>query len=862
MSDLVKRVASVRDFPQRYLEVTKDLDAHLGEFIIIRAKPDAPLYIFPDHWEDVVKPGWEVMINVLGLLPTVLLPEAGRNGPLYPPPPPPPPPPPSQPLLAPPPTTGSEQPIVDVSYVVDFYEMIRSNYSKVWTERSSDPITKNLSKKSNMAASILEEVRKVYRGNKMSSVRENSEIEATDIVSSPTLYVRSKMLLNALKAVIEFQSIVPGRVTVVPGWTEKNEEASLDEGVFVYPFQDLYHCKDDLLAYQGRLDSEERHTTDYNHTCKQHIDVLVQYLYAQEGMNLKEVEGLFSAGKTTFNCYWLLLKPGRDVYVRDERDQLNAYVIETVIGGPGVISGRQWAEAYTLLVWNMEFNGERLSRSTETVTVPIFSGEREIHTLPVFPTDNHKDDECGESLEESLFKRGQTYVEVVRSPSFQEYTGTSHLLSARMYDRVRVITDHKNQPWKLPSIEEVGGHQPCSQEAPTRGPGHPRQHDYSGHPLLDHYTLGSKTRVPECECQACTNDGPPVDHIRRRAFDDYDNIMLNPKDFLSRHQYFLCWSHVYAFILKDRLWDLLDVGRLSPPKINPNIIDTLVMKHEGNKDMVKAICDTFSAGQAQNLYFADSIQGKGEGQILLLHGPPGTGKTLTAESVAEYTGRPLLSITAADLGHEPIELEKKLLRFFRDANKWNAIVLLDEADVYLERRSRQDLTRNSIVSVFLRALDYFQGILFLTTNRVGSFDEAFMSRIHVQIGYDALDNESRFQIWKNHFKKLDHNHEFGGPRIGYESSAESYVMVSEPVRDLKWNGREIRNAVQTAVALASFEARQKGRDVPRITKSHIEQVVHMSQNFKNYMEATLQAEDSAVAHQDRLRDDRTKAAGP
>lgn len=69
-----------------------------------------------------------------------------------------------------------------------------------------------------------------------------------------------------------------------------------------------------------------------------------------------------------------------------------------------------------------------------------------------------------------------------------------------------------------------------------------------------------------------------------------------------------------------------------------------------------------------------------------------------SESVAEYTRRPLLSITAADLGHEPGELEYRLLRFFRDANRWNAIVLLDEADVYLESRSNTDLRRNSIVS--------------------------------------------------------------------------------------------------------------------------------------------------------------------
>ena len=139
------------------------------------------------------------------------------------------------------------------------------------------------------------------------------------------------------------------------------------------------------------------------------------------------------------------------------------------------------------------------------------------------------------------------------------------------------------------------------------------------------------------------------------------------------------------------------------------------MRPEKNKDTIKALVKTYADSDGQtDLFGADFIRGKGEGQIFLLHGPPGTGKTLTAgmnfckafeknanyvpESVAEYTKRPLLSITAADLGHEPVNLEQNLLRFFKNATNWGAIVLLDEADVYLERRSSNDLGRNSIVS--------------------------------------------------------------------------------------------------------------------------------------------------------------------
>lgn len=70
----------------------------------------------------------------------------------------------------------------------------------------------------------------------------------------------------------------------------------------------------------------------------------------------------------------------------------------------------------------------------------------------------------------------------------------------------------------------------------------------------------------------------------------------------------------------------------------------------------------------------------------------------STESVAEFTKRPLLSITAADLGDKPEQLERNLLSFFRNAHDWDAIVLLDEADIYLEARSAENLRRNSIVS--------------------------------------------------------------------------------------------------------------------------------------------------------------------
>jgi len=66
----------------------------------------------------------------------------------------------------------------------------------------------------------------------------------------------------------------------------------------------------------------------------------------------------------------------------------------------------------------------------------------------------------------------------------------------------------------------------------------------------------------------------------------------------------------------------------------------------------------------------------------------------------------------------------------------------------MEQRSSQDVHRNSLVSIFLRRLEYCEGILFLTTNRVSQFDEAILSRIHLMLRYDNLSKDAGKKIWE------------------------------------------------------------------------------------------------------------------
>ncbi|KAI0903084.1 hypothetical protein F4823DRAFT_629696 [Ustulina deusta] len=638
------------------------------------------------------------------------------------------------------------------------------------------------------------------------------------MVGEKRLRIHSPFLLNALKSIIKYSSKVPSGA----------DTGNLNDGEFSHPYQDLFHHKQELSDYKKETAGPRaNHTPEYNAECDRHIDFLLQYLDQEPNVRIKALEVMWvkSIPTTTFAGFWLLMKPGSDVYV-EEDGQLNAYVVDWVSGGVDYLSPSQWStsvQGYDVCVWYLKYDGKVVGRGSKLIHVPVFDNERDILSLPIFPT------------------RFQDKMD--GGPTYLEYTGLGLKPGWKQYHQARVVIEHESQPWKKEEFCDM----------------HKRLFEND-----EKKDIGERARAPCCKCRECRDIDTAAQKYISATFSDYDDI--DPKEVgeLSDHQYMIFLSHMFGFILKDRSYDILDVGRLVDVKIVENAIDRLVMRPEANKDAIKAIVKTYTDSGQVGHFNADFIQGKGEGQIFLLHGPPGTGKTLTAESVAEYTRRPLLSITAADLGHEPMDLEKNLLQFLKNASTWDAIVLLDEADVYLEQRSAHDLRRNSVVSIFLRAMEYFQGILFLTTNRVGHFDEAFKSRIHVAIGYEPLDDGAREKIWDNLFRKLKEDHKNGGPEILYEYDAKQYVKKDPEVKKLKWNGREIRNAFQTAVALAVFDskiAREKGvsdeDSIPEIKEKHLTQVVNMSTAFREYITATHEGvEDADRAYKLGIRHDR------
>lgn len=145
-------------------------------------------------------------------------------------------------------------------------------------------------------------------------------------------------------------------------------------------------------------------------------------------------------------------------------------------------------------------------------------------------------------------------------------------------------------------------------------------------------------------------------------------------------------------------------------------------------------------------FVGDIIEGKSAGNVILAKGVPGVGKTLTAEVYSELVERPLYAIHSGSLGVTADSVRENLERVFDRAKRWNAILLLDEADVFVTSRGT-DITQNAIVAEFLRTMEYFDGLMFMTTNLAANIDEAVISRCAAIIDYHIPNKTDQAKIW-------------------------------------------------------------------------------------------------------------------
>ncbi|KAL1745950.1 P-loop containing nucleoside triphosphate hydrolase protein [Schizophyllum fasciatum] len=545
------------------------------------------------------------------------------------------------------------------------------------------------------------------------------------------------------------------------------------------PSRVLLHTREDLHAAlrEGEAGTEEG---------RKHLQFFLDWYEETEKDLIKEYTNLAEQKLTTYPLLWTVLRPGITIYA-PLHGQPRAFRLN---------SSYETRDFHCLEVSYTDYDGRKFGSDTTQLRIFPFLGSVPINSLEAYPLAHHV--RC-QHVREQLIRRGRRF-EGFQGKQYLQYSGIAlgevvRCRRVRYSVNGRVMVDCET----FSRMETDRAISVRSFREPAKG----NRPDYSDDDDDDDDDSDEE------------DDGYDSDFAERKG----------PPPPLTDEQCLQATNLVCGWAFAEKKWVEFFVDKLEPIEFNENAFEHLVLPPR-QKNLVKALVESHMKEQEEG-GFDDVIKGKGKGLISILHGPPGVGKTLTAESVAEFTKRPLYAVSSGELGTYASDLEEKLARILDVATVWKAVLLLDEADVFLEKRSLHDIDRNALVSTFLRLLEYYQGILFLTTNRVQSFDEAFQSRIHVALKYNNLSQESRRTVWKSFLEKL------GGGKVFISEADYDELQKSD------LNGREIKNAVKTAKSLAESMGGV-------VTKETLDTVLDIQRDFERDLHASTST-DSGVA---------------
>ncbi|GAM91114.1 hypothetical protein ANO11243_091610 [Dothideomycetidae sp. 11243] len=497
------------------------------------------------------------------------------------------------------------------------------------------------------------------------------------------------------------------------------------------------------------------------------LDDLLRFMDFDMGSTKRSFEGQVKGGLVEYTRLHMLFRPGD-------------FVIHRVKSQPWLLRVTKSAyeekpncgKYFEVHCEHSDYDGTNHGRSPKVFTLmqrQLFGQHKpcKITELPVYP---FKRDEEEKDLLDRLHERGarhQTFAGV----SVRQYDGPAEYLKRSPYDFFDKDEEHFPQVW-LPYHE-------------------------TGRVIIDRKTYEQETYKGQ---------------VSKTAMESLDKKTYAPYVFgysCARKE----WCRLYLGHLQDVAWKADAFDELILPSLQRDMLKALVSSHQSSDDA------------------RDQTKQKGKGLVVLLHGPPGSGKTMSAECSAEITQKALFSTSMSELNkfNSTWDFERNLTSLLRFATTWKAIVLFDEADVFLEARKNGDgaQERNSLVAVFLRHLEYFSGIVFLTTNRIQVFDTAMKSRVHLALTYHEPDETGRRQIWAKNLDKI---------ACKDESVAEAVNKLA--VQPL--NGREISNTITTACTLARYGDKA-------LALTHIQQVLDVRKDFDMSLDKIQPSEDMSLA---------------
>nr|POE85431.1 hypothetical protein CFP56_43747 [Quercus suber] len=619
--------------------------------------------------------------------------------------------------------------------------------------------------------------------------------------------------------------------------TLEAKEPVIDPNILFLYLEDL---RAHLKTLKKRIKAEKKRKvikklTQQRALCK----AMVAYIDEDYADTKKTLYPLLKAGNITFDLLWALFKPNEIAVTSTYGmwEEPRCFKVDYANKSCSLVRG-EW---YCVEGRYLEYDGKSYGFGDFEADVDSFKGPRKISSLATYPLRYHKDPE---GLRKKLVKRGESFV----SMEGMQYKFHKGLAFMKKKKQVLKISTNSRIMVDPSCFRRINPNYPISFIKPKESEElfDDDEEDYSccdsdlEEAVGDNEQLEAKANdfdaTPKYKYKWAKDDrGDEVyvavevdengDPIRGERLHGAEVVGASNKNFTA-DELLLASSVVLGFAFSEKLWLEFTIAGLKEIEWNEAAFDSLVLP-PNQKEIVRALVESHKFSAAKTI--DDVIQGKGRGLVSVLHGPPGTGKTLTAEGISELLKCPLYMVSAGELGTDPAKLEFELQKILDIAHSWGAVLLLDEADVFLEKREVHDIHRNALVSIFLRLLEYFQGILFLTTNRVETFDDAFASRIHVALRYGNLTHKAKKAVWKMFLDLV---------RKSDETQIEDFLDEDlETLARHELNGRQIKNTVRTAQALALNE-----RAIMRM--SHVKRVLDVSQAFDRDLKGGTGYEDA------------------
>ncbi|RMZ68508.1 AAA family ATPase [Pyrenophora seminiperda CCB06] len=499
-------------------------------------------------------------------------------------------------------------------------------------------------------------------------------------------------------------------------------------------------------------------------------------------------------------CY--LFEPGATMYSKGERYDQDAAM---------TLDGASYRQDDDSCFWVtskfVAWDGVRFGTVAMTHSIAKYSGVQDITTLPVYPLEFHP---ASDAIRGQLIDRGAK-AEALTGLNYKAYRGIGAILmdgkKVKYNVRGRIVIDTYGfnrfnlgnmsidvVPFPFPQTEPIQAGNIFDKESKENSAEQSKENP--AEQSKENPAEESKENPAEQskENPAEESNEIPAEESNEIPAEESNEILGDMNDKMSvdssyessewysqfsgddtpltTEQKLICSPWLQGYSLEDKLWLNFVISGVEDIKWQDSAFDNLVLPNDQKKQILGV---TIAQRESRN-DFDDFIVGKGQGMAILLTGPPGVGKTLTAESVAEKMKVPLYRISAKDLS---LDVETKLQEITETCTRWNAIILLDNVDVFPKDES------NKLASTLLRVLEYFEGTMFLTMNSLQALDPLFRSRIHISIEYTSFTIETRKKVWLNilNFSSQKHN-----------ITENQLIQLAD--KDL--DGRQIKNIIKMA----------------------------------------------------------------